>query len=143
MSRSQDPIVLPSFLDTNSCVGLILMGFGGFELDFCASLLFIESAALIRGFACLMAAGVAVLRDTLRCSFAVHVCPSAVFIFDNLSLLVFLRHQLRTPKMFVLWFIAIAALIKNVCLSLLTIYVGGAVAIYDPTSFCYHCFGAF
>mmetsp|Transcript_15707 Transcript_15707/g.23768 ORF Transcript_15707/g.23768 Transcript_15707/m.23768 type:complete len:118 (+) Transcript_15707:404-757(+) len=84
MSRSQDPIVLPSFLDTNSCVGLILMGSGGFELDFCPALLFIESAALLRGFDGLMAAGVAVLRDTLRCSVAVHVCPSAVFIFDNL-----------------------------------------------------------
>ena len=82
-SRSQDFNLLPSFVDTSICVGLI------FGLDFVgpkmavvsASLLFVDSVAFLRGAACLVVAPEAVVvRVSLLCSFDVHVLPSAVFM---------------------------------------------------------------
>ena len=84
-SRSQDFNLLPSFVDTSICVGLIFgLDFVGPKmLDVSASLLFVGSVALLRGAACLVVAPEAVVvRVALLCSFAfdVHVLPSAVFM---------------------------------------------------------------
>ena len=82
-SRSQVLNLLPSFVDTSICVGLIFgLDFVGPKmLDVSTSLFSLDSVALLRGAACLVVAPEAVVvRVTLLCSFDVHVLPSAVFM---------------------------------------------------------------
>lgn len=81
-SRSQDFNLLPSFVDTSICVGLIFgLDFVGPKmLDVSTSLFFVGSVALLRGAACLVVAPEAVVVRVALCSFAVHFCPSAVFM---------------------------------------------------------------
>ena len=83
-SRSQDFNLLPSFVDTSICVGLIFgLDFVGPKmLDVSTSLFFVGSVALLRGAACLVVAPEAVVVRValLLCSFDVHVFPSAVFM---------------------------------------------------------------